>query len=828
MAKLVKYFPKKHWWDIWTALIALVAITLTGARLEATKWTGNLHILIYLSIFAGLTGLALGYSRFSPWIAWLFSTVYGTFLYALLYGTTIKANVSWYYRIVNYLGWRLRVTINQLYYGTELSDPILFITLMAILLWSIGSISTFILVRKGWAWGSIAPMLVTILVLGHYDQDPGRNARFLISFLFLLLLLIGRAAFLHYQQSWRREGIHVTTRIQTDLSKVLLIMAACILIAAILIPIDTRSRRRYSNLWRTITQQWERLTDPIVEIFIFDANTSVTRHDFSGDTMSLGSDAPESEEIVFIAQPESKEITDYRNYWRSRSYDRYEEGAWSTGPGTQRLRLTEDNFNIQYPRWKDVLLVEYSISIKADRMSNIYAPGTPVWVSHPVHAITQPISVSSEDLLALLPQPDLLAGDSYKVESNISLLTVANLYDSSTDYPSWLNRYLQLPEDFSPEIKDLAEQITEGEESPYSKASAITRYLRINMEYTRSMSTIPQDEDPIEWFLLEEKKGFCNYYASAQVLMLRSIGIPARLSVGYSQGSYDSQTNAYTVREKNSHAWPEVYFVNYGWVTFEPTVSEPALFLPGLIPPIGEPEQPIFHGDLPVIEPLLDIGGEDEGIEDPRGITDSELQELIDELPGETGVGFSVWDIIAIAGVVLLIILAVILLPRYIKVNVRSLPILLETRLDEGGKEVPNWLRRLSFKAQLSPAERAYRQLGWSIKRLGHPLDLSETPVERAQTLIAILPRAKRQILQVVDAYQLDQYSIQGGVEEESRKLIDLIPREKQTEKESVKTYRLDQYPNQPTQAERIKLIVKRIRKVTRQTWWDNITLFKF
>jgi len=828
MAKLAKYFPKKHWWDIWTALIAMIAITLTGARLEATKWTGNLHILVYLSIFAGLTGLALGYSRFSPLIAWLFSTVYGTFLYAFLYGTTVKANVSWHYRIVNYLGWRLRVTINQLFYGTDLSDPILFITIMAILLWSIGSISAFILIRKGWAWASIAPMLVTILLLGHYDQNPGRNSRFLISFLFLLLLLIGRAAFLQYQQRWRREGIHVTTRIQTDLSKVLLILVTCILIAAILIPIDTRSRRRYSNLWRTITQQWERITDPIVDIFTFDANTSATRHDFSGDTMSLGSDAPESEEIVFIAQPESKEIADYRNYWRSRSYVRYEEGGWSTGAGTQRLRLTEDNFNIQYPRWKDVLLVEYSISIKADRMSNIYAPGTPVWVSHPVHAITQPISVSSEDLLALLPQPDLLAGDSYKVGSNISLLTVANLYDSSTDYPSWLNRYLQLPEDFSPEIKALAEQITEGEESPYSKTSAITRYLRINMEYTRSMPSVPQDEDPIEWFLLEEKTGFCNYYASAQVLMLRSLGIPARLSVGYAQGSYDPQTNAYTVREKNSHAWPEVYFVNYGWVTFEPTVSEPALFLPGLIPPIGEPEEPIFQDDLPEIEPLLDTGGEDEGIEEPRGITDAELQELIDELPEGTGPGFSVWDILAIAGVVMLFILAVILLPKYIKVNVRSLPILLESRLDDGGKEVPNWLRRLSFKAQLSPAERAYRQLGRSIKRLGHPLDLSETPVERAQTLIAILPRARRQILQVVNAYQLDQYSIQGGIEEESGKLIDFVPREKQAEKESVKTYRLDQYPNQPTQAERIKLIVKRIRKVTRQAWWDNITLFKF
>jgi hypothetical protein len=158
----------------------------------------------------------------------------------------------------------------------------------------------------------------------------------------------------------------------------------------------------------------------------------------------------------------------------------------------------------------------------------------------------------------------------------------------------------------------------------------------------------------------------------------------------------------------------------------------------------------------------------------------------------------------------------------------RSLPILLETRLDKGGKDVPKWLRRMSFKAQLSPAERAYRQLGRSIKRLGHPLDLSETPVERAQTLISILPQARRQILQVVTAYQLDQYSLQGDEEIQSKKLIDFISKEEQSEKETVKTYRLDQYSNQPTDTERMKLIVQRIRKLTRQAWWDNVMLFKF
>ena len=822
---MVRNMPKKRWWDIWIALLALVAITLTGGRLEATKWTPDLQILVYLSFFAGLAGLALGYSRFSPLIAMLFSTMYGTFLFAFLFGTTVKQDMSWRYRIFNYLGWRLRVTINQLIYGSDISDSILFVAIMAVLLWTLGSISTFILIRKGWAWTSVVPLLITILVIGHYDQNPGRNSRFLISFLFLFLLLIGRMAFLQYQQKWRNEGIHVTARIQTDLSKVLIILVSCILFVAILIPIETQRDRRYSSLWRSITKQWERLTDPIVEIFTFEANTTITRHDFSSDSMSLGTGTPDSEEIVFIVQPESKEIGDYRNYWRARSYDNYEDGTWSTSPGTQRLRLFPDNFNIQYPRWKDVLMVKFTIETKADRTANIYSPGTPIWVSQPVNAITQPISVSKEDLLALLPEPELIAGDSYQVETNISLLTVANLYETSTDYPDWLDRYLQLPDDFSPEIQALAERITEGENSPYSKAFAITRYLRIFIEYSRTMPPAPRGVDPIEWFLFEEKTGFCNYYATAQVLMLRSLGIPARLSVGYAEGSYDRLTNAYTVRERNSHAWPEVYFVNYGWVTFEPTVSEPALFLPGVIPPIAESEDEIFQDDLPMMEPLLDTGGTEDDV--PPIISDTDSQTPSEQSPSEESTRYSFLDILAIGGIILLIILAVVLVPKYIKVNMNSLPILLENRLDRDGKDIPNWLQRWSFRAQLSPAENAYRQLGRSIRRLGQPLDLSETPIERAQTLISLLPQARRQILQIVNAYQLDQYSLLDVEKAQTRKLIHFISKEKQAKKEGVKTYRLNQYTQQATEADRSKLIVRRLRKVTRKAWFDKISLFK-
>ena len=84
----------------------------------------------------------------------------------------------------------------------------------------------------------------------------------------------------------------------------------------------------------------------------------------------------------------------------------------------------------------------------------------------------------------------------------------------------------------------------------------------------------PQGVDPIDVFLFSDRQGFCNHFATAEVLLLRSIGIPARLAIGFAEGEYDEISDLYVVRIKDTHAWPEVYFADYGWVIFEPTTNQ--------------------------------------------------------------------------------------------------------------------------------------------------------------------------------------------------------------------------------------------------------------
>lgn len=143
---------------------------------------------------------------------------------------------------------------------------------------------------------------------------------------------------------------------------------------------------------------------------------------------------------------------------------------------------------------------------------------------------------------------------------------------TSQDYPphvAMLN--MQLPH-LDPRIPVLVRQITNGITSNYLRARAIENYLQNNYGYTLQLPGGHQ-ADPLAHFLFERKKGHCEYFASSMAVMVRSLGIPARVVNGFRGGQYNDVTASYIIREKDAHSWVEVYFPEYGWVTFDPTPS---------------------------------------------------------------------------------------------------------------------------------------------------------------------------------------------------------------------------------------------------------------
>ena len=116
----------------------------------------------------------------------------------------------------------------------------------------------------------------------------------------------------------------------------------------------------------------------------------------------------------------------------------------------------------------------------------------------------------------------LHAGEIYSVQASLPNATEAQLRSSGNNYPTWVTqRYLQLPASITPRVRELAVQIASGKDNPYDIALAVTDWLRTNIQYSDTIPELPANREPIDWFLFDLKQGFCNYYATAEVVLLR-------------------------------------------------------------------------------------------------------------------------------------------------------------------------------------------------------------------------------------------------------------------------------------------------------------------
>jgi hypothetical protein len=163
----------------------------------------------------------------------------------------------------------------------------------------------------------------------------------------------------------------------------------------------------------------------------------------------------------------------------------------------------------------------------------------------------------------------------YRVDSRVmrSSAGPARVLEAPPMRPEPLRLYTRTAGD--EQIRQLALQVTSSATGYYAKAAAIEGYLRTNYLYSLKPG-IAEDGNQLRHFLFVSRKGYCSYFAFAMALMLRSIGIPARVAVGFYVDPQSEVLNFYEVRAFQAHAWVEVYFGSQGWVEFDPTSDVPA------------------------------------------------------------------------------------------------------------------------------------------------------------------------------------------------------------------------------------------------------------
>jgi hypothetical protein len=152
-------------------------------------------------------------------------------------------------------------------------------------------------------------------------------------------------------------------------------------------------------------------------------------------------------------------------------------------------------------------------------------------------------------------------------------MTVQSLRGDRVGRPPGVEDYLQVPEsDFTDQIRGVAEEVTADAATDYDRVLALQSYFRDLQAFTYETQLPPPRTDDAVWDFLTDRRGYCVQFATAMTIMARTIGVPARMAVGFLPGQRDPDLpRTWEVSARRAHTWPEIYFEDTGWVRFEPT-----------------------------------------------------------------------------------------------------------------------------------------------------------------------------------------------------------------------------------------------------------------
>jgi transglutaminase-like putative cysteine protease len=254
--------------------------------------------------------------------------------------------------------------------------------------------------------------------------------------------------------------------------------------------------------------------------------------------------------------------------WRGIAFDRFDGRSWMRTDRGQVAIPTQGHYYKLENSTQGMHWLEQTFFIEA-------LPTNVVFAAHKVLAVTRDVGGLWKDSSdSLYTDPHLFRKLRYSAISDPIRPNPDLISDRLPLPPEIPAVYLQLPAE-DPRIAELAGSVTRHTPTRYAKARALEHYLRSNYGYSLVLRGTPNSKDPLATFLFDVRKGHCEYFASSMVVMLRSIGIPARLVNGFRAGEYNSLGDNWVVRQCHAHSWVEAYFPPYGWIEFDPTPADP-------------------------------------------------------------------------------------------------------------------------------------------------------------------------------------------------------------------------------------------------------------
>lgn len=671
-----------------------------------------------------LAGYVLARTVLPAAVTHLMALMFGVEVLAGLYaqagpGPGLQDNVTW-------LALRLGAWLDIARNGGASADGLVFALAMGGLAWLLGYVSAFLVFRSGAPWLAAASNAVALLM--NLSYAPPALAGSLLPFLAAVLVMVALAQLRRRGELWQAVRLPVERRVWP--AAALGAVASSVVLAGFAWALPPGgSSIEVSGAFERAATPWRLAERGLDRLF-----ASVNGSEGAQRGLNFGSSlAPRGafdlgDAIVFEAQ------SSVPRYWRATTADRY------TGQAMTSSETTSTSFPAGASLLAEDLLPEArtlldaQIRIVASRSAVAFAPEAPVRVSIPTSLDARSSeSAGAPDVATLRPDAPLLRGQTYTVTSAASLASVQELRAAGQQYPAWIrDRYLQLPGRRLPaRVAEKTREITGEAISPYDRAVAIEAYLRTTFGYSTHVVPPPPGRDWVDYMLFDLKEAYCDYFAAAMVVMLRTQGVPARVASGFAPGDYDPQTDRWIVRENHAHSWVEVYFPLYGWVTFEPSSIRG---VPQRVEaPVALPTPSAADSRAqPAVPPSASQDSQGRLPQPPDGAS-----------PDGSRPGTATW-IVALGVPVLVLFLLAALVALLVRLA---------------------WQRGV---AHLDAPRRPYAQLlrlvHWST---GRPPAAAQTPAEFARDLGSAIPEAAEPIGRLADAYARATYGPSAAAAED-------------------------------------------------------------
>jgi len=267
---------------------------------------------------------------------------------------------------------------------------------------------------------------------------------------------------------------------------------------------------------------------------------------------------------VGMPEPLGQGVILDRLRWRGVAFDYFDGRSWFSLDRERRtiLRNSEGIFPVGRPE-AGATVIRQEVYLEPIGATALFAAPRVVGIKGDFPAI---LLDGTGSISAALPERRI----HYTAYSQPDAFPEEWLKEEDAEYPSSITEtYLQLPQ-LPARVVQLAKALAQGTSGPYEKAKRVESYLLENYRYSLNLGRDLRFE-PLEDFLFVQKQGNCEYFAASMAVLLRRMGVPARVVNGFQRGEWNEVGRYFAVRQRDAHSWVEVYFPRAGWITFDPS-----------------------------------------------------------------------------------------------------------------------------------------------------------------------------------------------------------------------------------------------------------------